>query len=249
MYVRLAFAVAAHLEPEILIVDEVLAVGDMKFQEKCLGKMQDLSKTGRTLIFVSHNMSAIENLCSRGICLRQGNVSCTGLIDDVIADYLAYQQNNQNLDLLTNSHKRKGSGELRVIKVSIDNEEDLQNTIKIGESLNIVLTLKKSGSIYQPSIMMTIYDHMGGYIAHLNTEISGYRVNAENDITKVVCHIPCLNLVPKSYRINIAIMKDNSFIDHVVDAYSFSILEKDIFGTGKIPKSGILVIEPVWSMV
>ena len=88
MYVRLAFAVAAHLEPEILIVDEVLAVGDAQFQKKCLGKMKDVSGQGRTVIFVSHNMLAIKSLCSRGIWLHQGALQKTGSIDDVVNSYL-----------------------------------------------------------------------------------------------------------------------------------------------------------------
>ena len=86
---RLAFAVAAHLEPEILIVDEVLAVGDAEFQKKCLGKMSDIvTKEGRTVLFVSHNMAAIERLCIRGICLEKGQILHTGEISDVVASYL-----------------------------------------------------------------------------------------------------------------------------------------------------------------
>ena len=89
MYVRLAFAVAAHLEPEILIVDEVLAVGDYAFQRKCLGKMQDVATgDGRTILFVSHNMAALAQLCERGILLEHGTVSTVGSIRDVIEDYL-----------------------------------------------------------------------------------------------------------------------------------------------------------------
>ena len=90
MYVRLAFAVAAHLEPEILIVDEVLAVGDFAFQKKCLGKMQDVATgDGRTILFVSHNMGALAQLCDRGILLEKGTVTAIGPIQDVIEDYLA----------------------------------------------------------------------------------------------------------------------------------------------------------------
>ena len=89
MYVRLAFAVAAHLEPEILVVDEVLAVGDAEFQRKCLGKMQDVSKHGRTVLFVSHNMLAVEQLCSRAICLEAGRIRMAGPTRDVIANYLS----------------------------------------------------------------------------------------------------------------------------------------------------------------
>jgi lipopolysaccharide transport system ATP-binding protein len=94
MYVRLAFAVAAHLEPEILIVDEVLAVGDSEFQEKCLGKMKDVSSQGRTVIFVSHNMSAIKSLCTGGIFMEKGRLIKQGSIDDIITCYLNSKSNN-----------------------------------------------------------------------------------------------------------------------------------------------------------
>src|SRR6185295_16118839 len=88
MYVRLAFAVAAHLEPEILVVDEVLAVGDAEFQKKCLGKMSEISGGGRTVLFVSHNLAAIETLCSRAVCIADGMISQEGKPSDVIAAYI-----------------------------------------------------------------------------------------------------------------------------------------------------------------
>src|SRR6202044_1123955 len=88
MYVRLAFAVAAHLEPEILIVDEVLAVGDAAFQKKCLGKMQDVSKGGRTVLFVSHNIQAIRQLCTRGVYMERGRALLSGPVGEAIARYL-----------------------------------------------------------------------------------------------------------------------------------------------------------------
>src|SRR5229473_5994284 len=89
MYVRLAFAVAAHLDPEILVVDEVLAVGDLTFQKKCLGKMSEVSRGGRTVLFVSHNMAAVENLCGRGVVLHQGKVQYDGSAKDAIQHYLS----------------------------------------------------------------------------------------------------------------------------------------------------------------
>src|SRR5207248_4242381 len=88
MYVRLAFAVAAHLEPEILIVDEVLAVGDQQFQDKCLGKMRDVGRSGRTILFVSHNMTAIQNLCTRAVVLSGGRVAMEGAPTDAVRAYL-----------------------------------------------------------------------------------------------------------------------------------------------------------------
>jgi lipopolysaccharide transport system ATP-binding protein len=94
MYVRLAFAVAAHLEPEILLVDEVLAVGDAAFQKKCLGKMNDVAKEGRTVLFVSHNMAAVNRLCSRGIWLQNGQVHGVGITTEIVGSYLAEGTNS-----------------------------------------------------------------------------------------------------------------------------------------------------------
>lgn len=97
MYVRLAFAVAAHLDPEILIIDEVLAVGDIEFQEKCLGKIKDISATGRTVLFVSHNMSAVQNLCNKGILLENGKLAFTGSSQDTVSSYTS-KNNSSNTD-------------------------------------------------------------------------------------------------------------------------------------------------------
>ena len=108
---RLAFAVAAHLEPEILIVDEVLAVGDTQFQKKCLGKMGEVASQGRTVIFVSHNFIAVENLCSRAVLLKQGHVAAIGTTQDVLAAYLG--DDDAQPRNLTASRNRRGTGEVR----------------------------------------------------------------------------------------------------------------------------------------
>src|SRR5581483_6721130 len=113
MYLRLAFAVAAHLEPEILIVDEVLAVGDATFQKKCLGKMDEVSKQGRTVLFVSHNMVAVEKLCTRGILLDHGHVAFDGPAMDAIEMYLTPPDGSSAQDL-QRSGRRSGSGEVRI---------------------------------------------------------------------------------------------------------------------------------------
>jgi len=118
MYVRLAFAVAAHLEPEILIVDEVLAVGDIAFQKKCLGKMQEVSTGGRTVLFVSHNMAAIQNLCSSALLLSAGRVTARGAVGDVVARYL--EESGELADTAIASRKdRRGSGALRLTEISL----------------------------------------------------------------------------------------------------------------------------------
>ena len=103
MYVRLAFAVAAHLEPEILIVDEVLAVGDAAFQKKCLGKMGEVAAAGRTVLFVSHNMAIIQKLCSRAVLLRQGRMVALGRARQVVIDYLAQGATESNFAVIEGS--------------------------------------------------------------------------------------------------------------------------------------------------
>jgi lipopolysaccharide transport system ATP-binding protein len=115
MYMRLAFAIAAHLEPEILIVDEVLAVGDLDFQKKCLGKMDDVTKSGRTVLFVSHNLQAISRLCSTAICLDHGQLTYAGPVGAAIEHY--HQQSARDVDERAAEKRRRGSGEVRLRNV------------------------------------------------------------------------------------------------------------------------------------
>jgi lipopolysaccharide transport system ATP-binding protein len=121
MYVRLAFAVAAHLQPEILLVDEVLAVGDNEFQKKCLGKLGDVANDGRTVLFVSHNLGAIETLCKKGILFENGKVNCIGKITDVISKYT--QKNLDELEKPFENCNRSGNGKIRITGFHIENTE------------------------------------------------------------------------------------------------------------------------------
>ncbi len=130
MYVRLAFAVAAHLEPEILIVDEVLAVGDSKFQKKCLGKMGEVSSQGRTILFVSHNTTFVRSLCNKGIWLDKGQVKQTGTTSEVINSYLSsmHDQNFDENSEINNSLNRRGSGESRFSKITITDTQNIEQS-------------------------------------------------------------------------------------------------------------------------
>src|SRR5450432_1414451 len=123
MYVRLAFAVAAHMEPEILVVDEVLAVGDHQFQEKCMGKMRDVGRSGRTILFVSHNMTAIQNLCSRAVMLKDGKVLVDGSVEDCLANYLStYDRNGSNKDRMVGG-RRTGDGRLQFTDFWVEDDQ------------------------------------------------------------------------------------------------------------------------------
>lgn len=126
MYVRLAFAVAAHLEPEILIVDEVLAVGDAQFQKKCLGKMDDVSKSGRTVIFVSHNMSAIAQLCTKALYLKAGEIIATGNVDNIVSDYLLNEANSTTtVELVRDAAEVRKSKRFFFKKIALINHEEV----------------------------------------------------------------------------------------------------------------------------
>src|SRR5437764_1721956 len=118
MYVRLAFAVAAHLEPEILIVDEVLAVGDASFQQKCLGRMHSVAHEGRTVLFVSHNLGAVQMLCTRAILLRNGEIVAEGPPSSTVATYLNFLQNDSGQEVATRID-RTGKGKLRFTAVDV----------------------------------------------------------------------------------------------------------------------------------
>ena len=140
MYVRLAFAVAAHLEPDILIVDEVLAVGDAEFQRKCLGKMESVVREGRTVLFVSHNMAAVKALCSRAVLLRAGRVVRDGNVDDVVETYLQSGRAAAEDRVVPDDAPRTGSGEARIRRVSlVDREDHGLEDVHLGQPFRVML--------------------------------------------------------------------------------------------------------------
>ena len=153
MYVRLAFAVAAHLESEILIVDEVLAVGDAEFQKKCLGKMGDISKgEGRTVLFVSHNMAAVQSLCNKGLLIENGKMIFGGEINDTITRYL---QGNSFSNDLSNVRGRKGNGKVSFDKAHVFGATEMENVVS-GNTLNIALKLNNREQITSDRIRLDV---------------------------------------------------------------------------------------------
>src|SRR5688572_1306188 len=171
MKVRLGFAVAAHLEPEILIVDEVLAVGDAEFQKKCLGKMQDVSKHGRTVLFVSHNMSAVNALCQKGLLLTKGKIEYHGDIDKAISLYLDHNEGqfgkvtfDDQKDFQRNGDRIYGE----FLSISTSNENDqVIDTFEFGKQINISLKLRIKQKVNNPEIGVCISTLKGARLHHL----------------------------------------------------------------------------------
>lgn len=223
MTVRLAFAVAAHLEPEILVVDEVLAVGDAEFQKKAVGKMHDISKgEGRTVLFVSHNMGAVQSLCSTGIFLKNGTIVSSGRINHVLSAYLKSVENLAEVDLLDRTD-RKGKGDCLLTKVEI-NSGDYNSSSNLSTGNPCRFTFFLSKLLPDTKCIFTIYDHLGQAIANFNSQIhSPIDIVKKSTNSKIICQIEELPLVPGRYRLNVSISSQAVLQDHVEGAAVFDV--------------------------
>lgn len=233
MYVRLAFAVAAHLEPEILIVDEVLAVGDIKFQRKCLGKLESVGREGRTVLFVSHQMAALESLCTSGILLDHGSPKFCGGINDSIHYYLNTLSPAENINI-GQRKDRKGRGRVWIEGIGIEDEQGNKNQpFSIGSKLKISLDFKSSEMIENIRLIIGVYDSLNTPITRFDTEISGFSQDIIKKEGKITCLTDSLNLAPDKYNLNIAVMDSQEMEDYIANATHFEIVDGDYFGTGK----------------
>ena len=168
MQVRLAFSVAAHLEPEILLVDEVLAVGDTEFQKKCLGKMGDVAKEGRTILFISHSMSAVATLCKKGILITAGCVEKAGTISEVIDRYLSHASDSpENVDL-SNHTQRQGTGQVRISQIGLlDSAGNPSRHFEYGDDLSFEMVLEARGPSPPLYCVVQVHTALGVPVLHL----------------------------------------------------------------------------------
>ncbi|MES2681817.1 MAG: ABC transporter ATP-binding protein [Bacteroidota bacterium] len=224
MTVRLGFAIAAHLEPEILIVDEVLAVGDAEFQEKCLGKMKDVSGQGRTVLFVSHNMAAIKSLCTTAILLSKGQLVASGKTNDVIA---AYKAENENANFTGHNTNPKSSHKTefgRILEVRMFNTlEQFTGEILFEEQIGIEITFDLKNDVNNLNIDFRLISNEGISIAHVTSMDFEERINAKAGVTKVRFYIEN-NFNPGVYHFEAGIHYPNeSTIDYLDQALTFRI--------------------------
>lgn len=238
MYVRLAFAVAAHLEPDILIVDEVLAVGDAEFQKKCLGKMKDVSeKDGRTVLFVSHNMPAILNLCTQVMLLENGKSVFQGLPENGVHQYL-YKRQNENETTLADRKDRKGNGLLRCTDIILLNNQCIPvNSVKSGDDVVFQIHyVLKNVTLRNVYFRIQILDVNEQILFTINNGHSGEAFNLNEKDGFVTCTLFKLPLFGGDYSINILIYSEEEGIfDQVEFAKELAVADGDFFGTGKIP--------------
>ena len=230
MYVRLAFAVAAHLDPEILVVDEVLAVGDAAFQKKCLGKMQDVSKGGRTVLFVSHNMSAIQSLCAHGVFLKSGRLDTLGATSSVIARYISQSAAvaSGKVEFDDRTLERFGPKELAVLKslCLLDADKQFLQVVKMGQSITIRLEIefKNPGNSFE--IGVSVGNMLGVELHYLISNWEGLEAIETAGLKTIEVTVPSLNLFPGSYQLSVWVKQQGGAYDDAVhEAIQFEVVE------------------------
>jgi len=230
MYVRLAFAVAAHLEPEILIIDEVLAVGDAQFQMKCLGKMENVSKKdGRTILFVSHNMAAITALCNKGIVLNAGEITYKGDCKKAVSIYNGHNLNNE-LSLETCS-QRAGSGGIKITKVWITNAMNEITHIFSSLAIASINLTADVGPKYQHnniSVGIAIDSSDGKRIFTVVSSWGDQKIRTNGPHLTVRCILKSIPLIPDKYLISVSIIDQGDTLDVAIHCLNFEIDQNDL---------------------
>jgi len=206
MYLRLAFAVAAYLDPEILIVDEVLAVGDREFQKKCLGKIDDVSGQGRTVLFVSHNMSVVKSLCRRSVLLEQGQIACDGETSQVIGHYLSDAITASRVSL-EDWGDRVTSGEGRLKEFEIfDGTGSPTNRVSIGDAVGFAIHAELFRPFFDPCFALIIHNSLGEPILNLRSLHDGLRFGMVQGRVSVRVWVKSIGLYPGRYFLSPCVM-------------------------------------------
>ncbi len=221
MYVRLAFAVAAHLEPEILVVDEVLAVGDSAFQRKCIDKMKAIADGGRTILFVSHNMGAIQALCDRAIVLDAGRITVDDRPTAAIKQYLK-QISSQRDTPVAERQDRSGLGNTRIVAASIYSQDQADVPGMLIYGLTAWITVAVDRWLRDLSCIIAVYDDMGRLVSRFSSR-NAAPVDRMVKGRVFTCEIPKLALIPGRYLVNLAVNSNAGMEDHVNAAFCFDV--------------------------
>ena len=242
MKVRLGFAVAAFLEPEILVIDEVLAVGDAEFQRKCLARMDGVAHEGRTVLFVSHNMAAVESLCSSALLLERGRITDTGVPSAVVGRYLARVHTSEATPI-SDRLDRDGTGQIRMTHV--------EASVRTGSESQIRIGYRAEPGLGHLEVTVGVYSLSGESAGWLSNEMSGDDLGRLPTEGTIVCDLSRMALLPGRYTINVQCLVGGTVADYVVDAASIDVGEGDFFGTGKLPPQshGFVALAQAWSVV
>ncbi|WP_227254696.1 ABC transporter ATP-binding protein [Frigoriglobus tundricola] len=251
MYVRLAFAVAAHLEPDILIVDEVLAVGDSQFQQKCIKRMEGVTREGRTVLVVSHNVSVVRSLCSRALQLEYGKVVGLGGVEEQVGVYLQRMARSVQTDLAARTD-REGNGIVRMVRLLVlDRYGQPGGQMYSGDPWSIMIEYQGRAAPEKLRVQLSIWlAGDGTKVFHVDNEMRGSDLGSTLGGGHITCRFPRLNLAPGMYYCNALIGVGGDVADHIYRAADFTVYEGDFYGIGR-PAPGVggaVLIDHEWSI-
>lgn len=255
MYVRLAFSVAAHMEPDILIVDEVLAVGDAEFQKKCLGKMEEVTKTeGRTILFVSHNMAAVKRLCTRCVLLNKGKIESIGDNEQIINKYLkVLNYSIKNTPLIEKPRSTKATLRAKIVDIKMRQQDsNVEAEVSDNSPSFIKIIIESYHDDIDTSLQLIISDTTQNLSILDSASMMNRFFKLKKGLNEIICKIDSLNLYSGDYIISCHLTIPNiEIIDLVNDAYIFTVKKFDPYNIGSDIKkdsgNGVFHIDHEWN--
>jgi lipopolysaccharide transport system ATP-binding protein len=243
MYVRLAFAVAAHLDPEILLVDEVLAVGDAAFQKKCLGKMSDVAHEGRTVLFVSHNMGAVQTLCSSAVFIHNGRLLSSGPSADIVSEYLATFRSHSNTAFDPANPDRSGDGSITLTAGRIlDQGGQTTTSVVAGQPLILEFSYENHRSMDRTGLGLTVFNDQGVAVTNVDTSLTSTQIRNLEHRGRFRCVIERCPFPMGKYRVAVAVQDAGAIFDLIPDALTFSVVSSVFYPTGRVPNKSYCLV-------
>ncbi|HSH02157.1 MAG TPA: ABC transporter ATP-binding protein [Anaerolineae bacterium] len=246
MYMRLGFSVAIHIEPDILIIDEILAVGDQAFQNKCAEQIFKMKREGVTIVLVTHELSAVRHLCSHLIWMDKGQIRASGPTNEVVPLYLAYSQQEENKQMMSRSQgdegfRRWGTGDIEITKVRLLNKDNIETkAFRTGGTLTVEINYKAYKAVEAPEFGLALYRDDGLHVSGPNNRLAGLEFDIDIGEGVVRYHVPNLFLLPASYRLTVAI--HDSQVPRAYDfheqAYGFRVVaggNQELYGLVQLP--------------
>jgi homopolymeric O-antigen transport system ATP-binding protein len=248
MYVRLAFAVAAHLEPEVLIVDEVLAVGVASFQKKCLGKMGDVVKHGRTVLFVSHNMDAVASLCTQVLLVEKGHAGEKLSPEDGVKAYLAMTNSDASVPVREKPRTQHRTRPPIFTGLKMVGESGHPNVVETGKGVTFEVEIENCDDLKNVTCAIALHNERAQRVVFFHTLYHGGFSFPGAKYKKLICHVPELPLVPDSYYVELVMSDGYQFIEKVERVDRLDVVYANVLGTGKLPSrgQGFLVLPCEW---
>ena len=252
MYVRLAFAVAAHLNPEILIVDEVLAVGDTEFQKKCLGKMKDVADSGRTVLLVSHNMAAVSNLCTRGVVLTRGTLAFDGAVEPAVEFYTSRRDVVDSAESLDLDDYRPHWARKLICGARVTDTDGAERTcFPIGSDLRLEIDFQSDGQgpLRSPIMGVVLHHLTRGTVGGVNTRMTASEPEPGRYTAGTLsCTLKQPPLLQGHYRADLWLGDGPADLDCLEGFLNIEIEPADLYGTGRVPfqHMGMIFLQPRW---